>query len=169
MKSDRKNSALFGFWLLLILSSAQVFPPARAERLPVKIYTSADGLGSSFINSITRDSRVFMWFCTRDGVSRFDGSRFVTYEVGAENPAPGIENIYETRAGDYWISTTGGLFRFKPEAVSSANQRNAARPTLNAEFISSARLAARRPRGQFMVCGGAQSQPSKRTGRQNRH
>ncbi|HEX8568157.1 MAG TPA: two-component regulator propeller domain-containing protein [Pyrinomonadaceae bacterium] len=139
MKSARKNSALFGFWLLLILSAAQVFPPARAERLPVKIYTSADGLGSSFINSITRDSRGFMWFCTRDGLSRFDGSRFVTYQVGAENPAPGIENIYETRAGEYWISTTGGLFRFKPEAVSSANQRNAARPTLNAEFVSSAR------------------------------
>lgn len=139
MKSAQKNSALFGFWLLLILSAAQFLSPARAERLPVKIYTSADGLGSSFINSITRDSRGFMWFCTRDGLSRFDGSRFVTYQVGAENPAPGIENIYETRSGDYWITTTGGLFRFKSDAVSLANQKDASRPTLNAEFINGAR------------------------------
>ncbi|HEX8197145.1 MAG TPA: two-component regulator propeller domain-containing protein [Pyrinomonadaceae bacterium] len=136
MKSAGKNSALIGFWLLLILSSAHVLPPARAERLPVKIYTSADGLGSSFINHIARDSRGFMWFCTRDGLSRFDGSRFITYQVGAENPAPGVESIYETRNGDYWVTTTAGFYRFKSDAVSLANQKDATRPTLNAQFIS---------------------------------
>jgi len=72
--------------LLLIL----LFVPLNvgAERLPVKIYTSADGLGSSFIDYLMRDSRGFMWFCTRDGLSRFDGSRFVTYRVGDKNAPP---------------------------------------------------------------------------------
>lgn len=50
---------------------------ARGERLPVKICTSAGGLGSSFIDYLMRDSRGFLWFCTRDGLNRFDGSRFV--------------------------------------------------------------------------------------------
>src|SRR5215203_5114671 len=68
----------------------------RAERLPVRIYTSADGLGSSFVDYLMRDSRGFMWFCTRDGLSRFDGSSFVNYQIGEKNAPPGIESIYET-------------------------------------------------------------------------
>src|SRR4030095_5035441 len=117
---------------LLLAASNQVL----AERLPVRVYTSADGLGSSFINHLMRDSRGFMWFCTRDGLSRFDGARFVTYRIGDKNEPPNIENISETRDGSYWISTTNGLYRFKPDAVSRPDATNASRPMLHAEFIS---------------------------------
>src|SRR4249920_1127257 len=86
----------------------------RAERLPIRLYTSADGLGSSFVNSIMRDSRGFLWICTRDGLSRFDGVHFVTYQVGDKNAPPGIESILETHNGIYWIVTTSGLYRFDP-------------------------------------------------------
>ena len=136
MKSkDRKTFLSILTFLLISVFAKSIC----AERLPVRIYTSADGLGSSFINHIMRDSRGFMWFCTRDGLSRFDGSRFVTYKIGAENSPPGIEYIYETRNGDYWLSTTGGLFRFKQDAISHASQTDTAIRTLNAEFISGAR------------------------------
>ena len=53
----------------------------RAERLPIRIYTSADGLGSSYVTYLMRDSRGFLWVGTRDGLSRFDGLRFVTYQM----------------------------------------------------------------------------------------
>jgi len=85
----------------LILSCAVclcLVTSARAERLSIKIYTSADGLGSSFVDFLMRDSRGFMWFCTRDGLSRFDGARFVTYRVGDKNAPPGIEALYQTAA-----------------------------------------------------------------------
>src|SRR6185369_5132142 len=123
--------------LLLIL----LFVPLNvgAERLPVKIYTSADGLGSSFIDYLMRDSRGFMWFCTRDGLSRFDGSRFVTYRVGDKNAPPGVEWLYQTRDGAYWITTTAGLYRFRPDAVSQVNDSLGDRPFLNAEFVSTGR------------------------------
>ncbi len=49
-----------------------LFASVRAERLPIRIYTSADGLGSSFVDYLMRDSRGFMWFCTRDGLSATD-------------------------------------------------------------------------------------------------
>jgi ligand-binding sensor domain-containing protein len=87
-----------------------------------------------------RDSRGFLWVCTRDGLSRFDGSRFVTYQVGDKNAPPGIEQILETRNGIYWIVTTGGLYRFDPNAPVPASKLNSdARPTLNAEFVSNER------------------------------
>ena len=118
---------------LLCLSASAI---VRAERLPVRVFTSADGLGSSFVNHLMRDSRGFLWFATRDGLSRFDGSRFVTYQVGTTDGPPGIENIFETSRGIYWISTTGGLFRYDPNSTPIAPDTGSEkRPILNAEFV----------------------------------
>jgi signal transduction histidine kinase/ligand-binding sensor domain-containing protein len=111
----------------------------NAERLPVRLYTSADGLGSGFVDFLMSDSRGFMWFCTRDGLSRFDGSRFITYRVGDKNSPPGIERITETSGGVYWITTTGGLYRFKADGLSRPHQSAGDRPFLSAEFIHSSR------------------------------
>ena len=111
----------------------------RAERLPVKVYTSADGLGSSFVNSLMRDSRGFLWFATRDGLSRFDGSRFITYQVGTKDASPGIEHIFETSKGIYWITTTDGTYRYDPNAAPPAPPQNNERPVLNAQFINERR------------------------------
>lgn len=73
------------FVLLVLLATCG---NVLAERLPIRIYTSTDGLGSSFVAYLMRDSRGFMWFCTRDGLSRFDGSRFVTYQIGDKASTP---------------------------------------------------------------------------------
>ena len=118
------------FLSLLILC---FLSPASAKLLPVKIYTSADGLGSSFIDWLYRDSNGFMWFCTRDGLSRFDGAQFATYQIGEINSPPGIESIYETRDGIFWVSTTGGLFRFDPKQISKPDAKI---PRIKAEYVS---------------------------------
>jgi ligand-binding sensor domain-containing protein/two-component sensor histidine kinase len=126
--------------LLLVSFIACQSASLRAERLPVRTYTSADGLGSSFVSSVMRDSRGFLWFCTRDGLSRFDGSHFVTYQIGGLNAPPGIEQIIETRKGVYWIATTGGLYRFDPQANPVGQQiPGAVRTMLNAEMVSTSR------------------------------
>lgn len=124
-------------YILLLLLLFQT-PPVYPERLPLKSYTSADGLGSSFIDFLMRDSRGFMWFCTRDGLSRFDGAQFVTYRIDDRNAPPGIETMAETRDGWYWISTTGGLFRFKSDEVSRPGEARG-NQLLKAEFIGKSR------------------------------
>jgi len=130
MKADCLNLPRL---ILALLVLCFALTDVAAKRLPVKIYTSADGLGSSFVDWMYRDSRGFMWFCTRDGLSRFDGSRFVTYQIGEKDSPPGIESIYETRDGRYWVSTTGGLFRFNPNQIT---QPGSEIPRINAEYIS---------------------------------
>ena len=108
-----------------------------AETLPISVYTSADGLGSSFVSNLMRDSRGFLWICTRDGLSRFDGHSFVTYQIGTKESPPGIENIYETPSGVYWIMTTSGLYRFDSNAGQIAPTVNEGdRPVLNAELVA---------------------------------
>ena len=81
---------------------------ATAERLPVKAYDTTDGLGSDFVESIVADRTGFLWFCTRDGLSRFDGHSFVTYRMEHGLPDPTINDLVHTRDGEYWVATNGG-------------------------------------------------------------
>jgi ligand-binding sensor domain-containing protein len=70
---------------------------ASAERLPLTIYTAADGLPHNEINRIVRDSRGFLWFCTGDGLSRFDGYTFTSYTDEDGLPHPTVTDFLETR------------------------------------------------------------------------
>ena len=84
-----------------------------AERLPIRIYTSDDGLGSSASFNLVRDPRGFIWLCSRDGLVRFDGYRFITYRIGNDDADPAVFSLLPTRTGVYWINlNTGGAYRF---------------------------------------------------------
>jgi hypothetical protein len=85
----------------------------RAEQLPVRIYTTADGLAGNTIDRIVTDSHGFLWFCTREGISRFDGYQFHNFGVTQGLPA-GATDLLEAADGDYWIATRSGLARFHP-------------------------------------------------------
>jgi signal transduction histidine kinase/ligand-binding sensor domain-containing protein len=86
----------------------------QASRLPIKTYTTADGLARDFVLCIEQDSHGFLWFCTAEGLSRFDGYRFTSYRVEQGLPANFVTDFLETRHGSYWIATEGGLARYDP-------------------------------------------------------
>jgi ligand-binding sensor domain-containing protein len=89
-------------------------PPSRAEHLPIKTYTIADGLASDGINRIIRDSHGYLWFCTREGLSRFDGYTFTNYAKAQGLPGREVNDLLETRDGVYWVATDVGVYRFDP-------------------------------------------------------
>ena len=102
------------FLLLALLGSSSL----RAEQLPIKTYTTADGLAQNRVKRIVRDSRGFLWFCTAGGLSRFDGTRFTNYDEEHGLTYPTLNDLLETRNGVYWIATNGGgVFLFNPEAM----------------------------------------------------
>ena len=89
---------------------------ARAERLPVRSYTTADGLAHDRVQQIVRDSRGFLWFCTVGGLSRFDGRRFVSYSTADGLPVHTLYDLLENKDGSYWLATNGaGVVRYDPE------------------------------------------------------
>jgi ligand-binding sensor domain-containing protein len=95
----------------LLLASAAW---GRAEKLPLKIYTAADGLAHNSVNRIVRDSRGYLWFCTSEGISRFDGYEFHNYGRRDGLPHRFVNDLLETRKGELWAATGGGLCHFEP-------------------------------------------------------
>jgi len=80
--------------------------------------SNEQGLSNSTVNCIFQDSRGFMWFGTRDGLNRYDGSKVIIYQ---NNPADKasisdgfINCIYEDAAHKLWIGTNYNLNRFDP-------------------------------------------------------
>jgi PAS domain S-box-containing protein len=95
---------------------------AAAERLPVKSYTVDNGLAHNRVKRIVQDSRGFLWFCTADGLSRFDGSQFINYQIEDGLLAPSINDLAEGGDGIYWIATNSdGVFRFDTHAGVAAS------------------------------------------------
>src|SRR2546423_5560195 len=115
MFSRFQNMRLFLFICLLLVPVS-----VRAERLPLKSYTVADGLPNNVINKIVRDSRGFLWFCTNEGLARFDGYSVTNFGVNQGLPHAIVNDFLETRGGEIWIATNGGLVLFNPKGVPSS-------------------------------------------------
>src|SRR3989449_8341665 len=133
MRTDESKRRLFALRLAwcasLLLAMSQL---TAGERLPLKAYTTADGLAHNVINKIVRDSRGFLWFCTDEGLSRFDGYTFTTYGTSEGLPHPSVNDLLETRVGEYWVATGGGLVRFNPKGVPGSRVIYAQDPSANA-------------------------------------
>ena len=130
---------------MLVLASLTLaaFSTVHAERIPVKTYTSADGLGTSASFNLVRDSRGFIWICSRDGLIRFDGYRFITYRIGPDDADPAVYDLLPTRNGVYWINLNRGSdYRFMArsdtsllEPIQQQLARSDPRIPLNAEPV----------------------------------
>jgi ligand-binding sensor domain-containing protein/signal transduction histidine kinase len=96
---------------------------ACAEQLPVKVYTTADGLPRNYVGCIVQDTHGYLWFCTLEGLSRFDGYQFTNYGIDQGLPHRIVDDMVEMRDGSYWLATDGGLARLDPHASSGPKIR----------------------------------------------
>ena len=104
------------FRLFCVLAAMQA--ALSAEKLPIRTYSTADGLPHNTVMRIVRDSHDFLWFCTLRGLARFDGYAFQRYD--ADRGLQGsVTDVLETRTGDYWVATLNGLYRFHPDPTHS--------------------------------------------------
>jgi ligand-binding sensor domain-containing protein/signal transduction histidine kinase len=114
----RRARLLQTAFLLVMVVAA----PTLAERLSVKIYTPAQGLAHSYVARIFCDPQGFLWFCTTDGLSRFDGQNFITYGLDEGLAFPSFTYFLRTTDGAYWVATNGsGVCRFN-DSPSLTNQ-----------------------------------------------
>lgn len=107
-----------GFILVLFCAAA-----ARAEQLPVRVYTTSDGLPRNLVNRIVQDPRGFLWLCTTEGLALFDGYAFTTYGTADGLPDAEVLDLLITSRGEYWVATRKGLARFQPGPARAGQPR----------------------------------------------
>ena len=110
--------AAAGFALALLLAGGVL-----AQRLPIKTYTVADGLLRDIVYKIKQDSRGFLWFCTVEGISRFDGYAFTNFTTADGLPDRHVNDFLESKNGTIYLATDNGLARLNPKGL-AGNEDN---------------------------------------------
>ena len=102
-------------YILLSLFVCLLAGRAAAQSVVFRHLGVRDGLSSSQVNCVFRDSRGFLWLGTVSGLDRFDGFRFTNYyHTNAPDALPdnNVSDIQEDAEGNLWLHTSRGWCRF---------------------------------------------------------
>jgi ligand-binding sensor domain-containing protein/signal transduction histidine kinase len=99
----------FRFFPILAIATAHSL---CAQQPSFRIFSTQDGLVRNWVTKIHRDSKGYLWFCTVEGSSLFDGYRFTNFSTRDGLPGRLVSDMIETQRGDYWFATNAGLARF---------------------------------------------------------
>lgn len=112
-----KNVLLFLCVLLCALMPAS-FCSGQSSSYYFKNYQVSNGLSSNTITTILQDKKGFMWFGTRNGLNRFDGSVFKTYQTKLTDSTSigsnSIFSLYEDASEKLWVGTYKGIYIYDP-------------------------------------------------------
>jgi signal transduction histidine kinase/ligand-binding sensor domain-containing protein len=102
--------------LLVVLTSIALALPLSAEHLPIRAWTTADGLPKDRVLAINEDSRGFIWMGGDGWVARFDGNAFRVDGAPSGIPPGGVWQFLEIPDGTLWLASEGGPCSMSPAA-----------------------------------------------------
>ncbi len=98
------------FFFIIIVSAIANINPVR---LTFDHFPYVDKLPSNSINRIYHDMEGYMWFGSKDGLSRFDGYQIKVFRSSSINPnrlsSNGIQCIAEDNQNRLWVGTLDGV------------------------------------------------------------
>lgn len=88
--------------------------PTEAQQLLFRNFSVADGLPSGTVRAIMQDDKGYMWFGTKNGISRFDGYQFKNFQF-KENAKGVLGNnfihcITRIDSVHLWVGTENGAY-----------------------------------------------------------
>lgn len=96
-----------------------IYSVAQAPAINFRHIKSENGLSNSTIETILQDNRGFLWFGTRDGLNRYDGSQMIIYRNSSADSTSISDNyitsLYEDKQHNLWVGTLNGLNKFDPK------------------------------------------------------
>ena len=111
MRNSRRILALTA---LALMMSATAIAAYLFKTLDAK-----DGLTSSQVNCILKDTRGYMWFGTSAGLYRYDGYVFKAFQSDSQDGSSlkdgYINSIQEALDGNLWIGTSTGYCVYNPQ------------------------------------------------------
>jgi signal transduction histidine kinase/ligand-binding sensor domain-containing protein/DNA-binding response OmpR family regulator len=107
----KKNVKFIGKAVLLLLLLCN---QSYGQQILFRNYSVIDGLCSNTVWSISQDDKGFMWFGTKNGLNRFDGYQFKSYQFNKEDKHSIGNNFIHTickyDSKNYWIGTEDGIY-----------------------------------------------------------
>lgn len=105
-------------WVLLCVGTLLMCPSSSlAQQYFFMPLDTRNGLSENHVKCILQDSWGFMWFGTKNGLNRYDGSTVKRYRVDDEVLKCGNHNVsalYEDAQHHLWVGTDQGVYIFEP-------------------------------------------------------
>jgi signal transduction histidine kinase/ligand-binding sensor domain-containing protein/DNA-binding NarL/FixJ family response regulator len=132
IRAPARRSANLRAWVfclvaLLAPSDSYAVDPRKAlSQYLHDVWQTEDGLPQNSVVTILRSRDGYLWLGTQDGLVRFDGVRFTTFDT---HNSPGLGHNYilcllEDRDGSLWIGTSGGgLTRYRDGRFTSFTEK----------------------------------------------
>ncbi len=103
-------------------------------------YGVADGMPSSAVNAIAQDSRGYLWLATDDGLVRYDGVDFRTWQHDPADPEslPGniVQAVHVDAHDRVWAALEGqGLAVLQPDGVHFRSYTHANTPAMGGDDV----------------------------------
>jgi signal transduction histidine kinase/ligand-binding sensor domain-containing protein/DNA-binding response OmpR family regulator len=146
---------------LCLIVPGQVFaldPSLQLSQYVIDNWQIADGLPQSSVAAIARTPDGYLWVGTQEGLARFDGVRFVTYDSSnvADFPNKFITTLFVDHSGKLWVGGWSGIAVVENGRVQRYDKTG---PLANADVRAMAedqnnRLWIATAHGLFVVNGG---------------
>src|SRR5580704_19102929 len=101
--SQAMAAAPYGIFQRLVLAVLLAATAAQARRLPIQVYSTAQGLPRNTSMCLVPDPNGLLWICTSEGLVRFDGSEFRTFGREQGLPSSVILDFLVSPKGGYWL------------------------------------------------------------------
>ncbi len=123
-------------------------------------FTVAEGLPANSVRSLLEDREGGLWVGTIEGVARFNGHQFVSWDAPAELLGAAVYDLEENLGGGLWAATSRGLARFDGREWSLPYVRGSTNhglptgsPVISVATERSGRIWAGTPTGAFRLEG----------------
>jgi signal transduction histidine kinase/ligand-binding sensor domain-containing protein len=119
-------------WLALLVLAMVLTPQARAldphkslSQYSRTSWDQADGLPQDTVRAITQTSNGYLWLGTDEGLARFDGYEFTTFDKAhGQLPANSIAALAAAADGSLWIGTPNGLVEYRNQRFRTYTTRD---------------------------------------------
>lgn len=110
-------------WLVLSSGALALDPNRAITQYIQSSWTTESGLPQNSVHAIAQTPNGYLWLGTEEGLTRFDGIEFTTYNHAN---TPGLPSNYVQALaagpdGALWIGTDSGLAEFQPSSAAASS------------------------------------------------
>jgi len=107
------------FLYILMIFLAFFQTDASSQPYYFRHYQVESGLSNNTVYFIRQDTKGFIWFATKDGLNRFDGTQFKVFRVNTTEDEKHLQTDYiysilPGKNGSLWVGAQRGLYSFDP-------------------------------------------------------